>query len=229
MPLEISDLPGTLDRLMAARHSCRAFLCRPVPRDVVEQILTTAQRTASWCNAQPWHAYLVSGEALEALRADLVRASLEGRPANPELDWPREYRGIYKERRRECGWKLYSAVGIQQGDRAHSAKQARENFRLFGAPHLAVVTSAESLGTHGLIDTGAWVSNFMMACAVHGVGSVAQAALASWPERLRNHLPIDPDHRIVCGISFGYANAEHPANQFRTTRAPLEEVVTWVE
>lgn len=213
---------------MAARHSCRAFLPQPVDRDVIKEIMLTAQRTASWCNAQPWHAYVISGDALEALRADLVRCSSDGRPTSPELDWPREYQGIYKERRRECGWLLYSAVGIQKGDREHSAKQARENFRLFGAPHLAVVTSTESLGTHGLIDTGAWVSNFMLACTAHGVGTVAQAALASWPDVLRSHLPIDTDHRIVCGISFGYADYEHPANRFRTTRAPLAEVVTWV-
>ncbi|MEK9641783.1 MAG: nitroreductase, partial [Paracoccaceae bacterium] len=31
----------------------------------------------------------------------------------------------------------------------------------------------------------------------------------------------------LCAISFGYEDKEHPANQFRTTRAELDEVVAW--
>ncbi|WP_255399122.1 nitroreductase [Pollutimonas nitritireducens] len=214
---------------MTARHSCRAFLPQLVTRDVIMQILLTSQQTASWCNAQPWRVYVVSGDPLEALRADLIRCAEEGRRPNPELDWPREYRDVFQARRRECGWLLYGAVGIEKGDRAGSAEQARENFRLFGAPHLAVVTSPDVLGTHGCIDTGGWVSNFMLTSVAHGVGTIAQAALASWPDVLRKHLPIEADQRIVCGISFGYADNIHPANGFRTTRAPLGEVVTWVD
>jgi nitroreductase len=135
---------------------------------------------------------------------------------------------VYQARRRECGWDLYRAVGIQKGDREASASQARENFRLFGAPHLAIVSSDESLGPHGVMDCGAWVSTFMLAATEQGVATIAQAALASWPAVLRKHLDIPDDRLIVCGISFGYEDMDHPANEFRTRRAPLEEVVTWV-
>jgi nitroreductase len=34
---------------------------------------------------------------------------------------------------------------------------------------------------------------------------------------------------VICGISFGYADAAHPVNGFRTPRAPLADVVRWVE
>ncbi|WP_208510355.1 nitroreductase family protein [Variovorax paradoxus] len=44
----------SLRELLHERTSCRAFLDRPVPRGVIEQVLGAAQRTASWCNAQPW-------------------------------------------------------------------------------------------------------------------------------------------------------------------------------
>ena len=98
----------------------------------------------------------------------------------------------------------------------------------FGAPHVAIVSSDEALGTHGVMDTGAWVANFMLVGTALGVASIAQAALASYPEILRKHLDIATDRRIVCGISFGFEDTAHPANGFRTSRAPLEEVVTWV-
>jgi len=52
--------------------------------------------------------------------------------------------------------------------------------------------------------------------------------LASRPQRVREALGLPPERRIVCGISFGYADQDHPANQFRTTRADSATAVTLV-
>ncbi|GAA5235951.1 nitroreductase [Verticiella sediminum] len=217
-----------LQSLLERRHSCRAFRPDPLPREVIESLLETARRSASWCNAQPWHVLIVSGEPLQALREDLMARARAGAQPAPELDWPREYRNLHQERRRECGWALYRAVGVEKGDREGSTRQALENFRLFGAPHLALVSSETALGTHGVMDCGAWVANFLLAAEAAGVGSIAQAALASWPDVLRKHLPIPEDKQVVCGISFGYEDTGHPANGFRTTRAPLSETAAFI-
>jgi hypothetical protein len=42
-----------------------------------------------------------------------------GQHASPTPDFPiqERYEGIYRERRRECGWQLYDAVGVAGGDR----------------------------------------------------------------------------------------------------------------
>jgi nitroreductase len=216
----------TLTRLLQSRYSCRAFDPRPVPRDVLAQILAAAQRTASWCNAQPWQLYIASGEHMERLRAALPAHAAAAAPA-PDLGWPREYRGVYQERRRACGWGLYEALGIARSDRAASARQAAENFRMFGAPHVAIVTSDEALGTYGAIDCGAYVAQFMLAAQSLGVATIAQAALAAHPQVLREVLEIPPERSIVCGITFGYADTAHPANAFRTDRAAPESAVVW--
>jgi len=34
---------------------------------------------------------------------------------------------------------------------------------------------------------------------------------------------------VVCGLAFGFEDATHPANGFRTSRAPLTDVVQWVD
>jgi nitroreductase len=215
------------DRLLQDRHSCRGFLPQSVPRDLIERILTTSQRTASWSNTQPWFVHIASGPVLQAIVQDLVeKVNLNAKP-KPELEWPREIRGVHLARKRDCGWSLYHAVGIQKGDREASARFAKDNFRLFGAPHLAVVCSDEALGVHGVMDCGAWVTNFLLAAEAAGVAALAQAALASWPDVLRRYLPIDPEHRIICGISFGYEDKSRPANTFRTSRASIAEVVIW--
>lgn len=218
-----------LRELAHGRHSCRAFRPDPLPRETIERLLALAQRTASWCNAQPWQVHLVGGTKLEALRAALQQADASGRPPAPDIAWPREYRGVYQQRRRECGLGLYESVGIARGDRAASARQAAENFRLFGAPHLAVISSDEALGVYGAVDCGAYVSQFLLAAQALGVAAIAQAAVVTWPDILREHLGIGTDRTLVCGISFGLADETHPANRFRTTRAPLGECVVWCE
>ena len=225
LPADATALDA-LSALLHTRYSCRAYRPEPLPRATIEQMLATAQRTASWCNAQPWQLHIASGATLARLRAALA-AAVPTTPATPDLPWPREYRGVYQERRRECGWGLYEALGSAKGDREASARQAAQNFTMFGAPHVAIVSSDEALGVYGAVDCGAYVGSFMLAAHSLGVGSIAQAALAAYPGVLREVLGIGADRSIVCGISFGMADTAHPANQFRTTRAPASDSVVW--
>lgn len=224
MPVGLEEF----ERLLGQRYSCRGFLARPVQRSTIERILEVAQRTPSWCNAQPWQVHIASGAATERLRTALA-AHVRAHKSEPDFAFPREYRGVYLARRRECGFQLYDAVGIARGDREASARQAMENYRLFGAPHVLIVTTDEALGVYGVLDCGAWVNNFMLAAGAAGVASIAQAALAAYPQPLREFFGIGEDRRIVCGISFGYENAQHPANRFRTRRAGKEEVGAWID
>jgi nitroreductase len=216
-----------LERLLSTRHSCRGFLPDPVADDVIARILGIAQRTPSWCNAQPWQVIVTKGAATEKFRASLGAHVVKNPPA-PDIAVPREYRGIYLERRRVCGFQLYEAVGVARGDREASAKQGFENYRLFGAPHAAIITTDEALGTYGAVDCGAYVNNFLLAAQSLGVASIPQAALASHSRFVRNHFGIGEDRLIVCGISFGYEDHAHKANSFRTSRASLDQAVTWV-
>ena len=217
-----------LEALYADRHSCRGFRSEPVPRSVVERILALAQRTASWCNAQPWQVWVASGASTERLRTGLLEHVATHAPA-PDFPWPEEYRGAYLERRRACGFALYQAVGVERGDRAGAARQSHENFRFFGAPHVAIVTTDAKLGVYGAIDCGAWVSAFMLAARSLGVASIAQAALGAYPAFWRDAVGIGPDRLVVCGLSFGYEDPAHPANGFRTDRAALDDVVRWID
>ena len=215
-----------LSDLLHTRYSCRAFLPDPVARPTIETILATAQRTASWCNAQPWQLTIASGATLARLRSALQAHAASAAPS-PDLPWPREYRGVYHERRRECGWGLYDALGIAKGDREASLRQAAQNFTMFGAPHVAIVTSDEPLGVYGAVDCGAYIAQFMLAAHSLGVATIAQAALAAYPQVLREVLGIGPDRLIVCGISLGWPDNNHPANHFRTTRADPASAVAW--
>jgi nitroreductase len=78
-----------------------------------------------------------------------------------------------------------------------------------------------------VLDCGAWVANFMTAAWSQGVASIAQAALAARPGVAREHFGLGPERRVVCGISFGFADEHHPANGFRTTRATVADTASW--
>jgi nitroreductase len=222
-----TTLSDSLRTILDMRFSCRGYLAREVPSETIEAILAIAQRTPSWCNSQPWQVVVTAPAA-----TDRLRAALQAAPMLADEQWeiapPKEYAGVYRDRRRTCGWQLYESVGVTPGDREASARQAAENFRLFGAPHVAVITTEPRLGTYGVLDCGAYVNNFMLAAASLGVAAIAQAALASKAQVLREALPIPSDRQVVCGISFGYADPSHRANAFRTERAQLADVLTIV-
>ena len=223
------DRVGVLTELLNERYSVRAFLPQPVPRETIEHLLTVAQRTASWCNSQPWEVVIASGEAKERFRKAIYAEASSGAPENGDFSFPREYRGVYLERRRESGFQLYNSLGIPRGDKAGYAKQGLENFNFFGAPHVAIVHTDEALGVYGAIDCGGYVTSFMLAAQALGVATVPQAALAFHSEVVRKHFGLGDDRKVVCGISFGFPDRDHKANSYRTTRAGIADTVTFVD
>jgi len=224
-----ADDYASLSRLLNDRWSCRGFLPEQLPRDTIQRILALAQRTASWCNTQPWDVIVTAGAGTERFRQALLDHVMSRPQAHPDFPFPREYPGVYRERRRECGFQLYDSVGVQRGDREASARQGAQNFRFFGAPHVAIITTPEALGVYGAVDCGAYVGNFMLAARSLGVATIAQAALAEYSGFIRDHFGIGQDRQVVCGISFGFADPGHPANGFRTSRAAVDDVVRWME
>ena len=228
MTIKTEDRIGVLEQLLNERYSCRAFKPEPVPRETIEHVLKTAQRTASWCNSQPWQVLIVSGEAKETFRKAIYAETLKGKDDH-DFPPPREYLGVYQERRRESGFQLYNTLGIARGDKNAYAKQAMENYNFFGAPHVAIVHTDEPLGVYGAVDCGAYVSNFMLAAQALGLATIPQAALARQSGLIRKHFNLADDRRVVCGISFGYGDHDALVNSYRTSRASVGETVTFID
>jgi len=217
------------EELVRNRYSCRKFLPKPVLRATIEKILDLAQQTPSWCNCQPWQVVLLTRGTVGSVRDSLLAHAAAGNPPKPDFPFPLRYAGIYRERRKVCGVQLYQALGIGRDNKEGAERQRLENFRFFDAPHVALITTEEELGVYGVLDCGLYVANFMLAAKNFGVDSIAQAALASYPDLIRSRFGLPANRKLVCGISFGYADAEHPIHQYRTERTPVAEVATWFE
>lgn len=222
VPDEFATLLTILDR----RRSCRGFLPRRVDLGTVKRLLLAAQQTPSWSNVQPWQVVVVSGDALDHLRRDMREST---QPVGPDLAFPSSYEGVYQERRRSSGWQLYGAMGVQRGGREQSRAEGARNFDFFGAPHAAFITTERSLGVYGVLDCGLYVQSFLLAAQALGIDTISQAALATRAAFLRSWLDLPDNRVVVCGVSFGYADPDHPSRSFVTDRAELSEVATFLD
>ena len=215
-----------LTRLMQARYSCRAFRPDPVPDRVIEAITATARHTASWNNTQPWQILVTRGTETDRFRAALIEAAETGTPA-PDLPWPEGYPDELGQRRRACGYALYAAAGISREDREARARQSMRNFELFDAPHVAILHIPRVLGAYGALDAGGFLTAFMLGATAQGVDTIAQAAVAAYPDLIRAHFGLAQDRMILCAISFGYGDRDHPVNNYRTEREDLPVILDW--
>jgi nitroreductase len=217
------------EQALATRYSARKFLPRQVEPDILQKLLELAQRTASWCNTQPWQLVITRGTATDRFREAITAHALSGAPAEPDFAFPERYEGEYRSRRVRCGVQLYESLGIAREDKAAARAQSLENFRLFDAPHVALLTTEAALGFWGGVDCGLYINSFMLAARSLGVDSIAQAALASYPNFVREYFGLPQNRKLVCGISFGYAYEQHAINKYRTERAPVSTAVTFAD
>ena len=59
----------TVEEAITGRRSIRAFLPKPVPRELIERVLLIAGRAPSGSNVQPWRVWVLQG----AVRDEIVR------------------------------------------------------------------------------------------------------------------------------------------------------------
>lgn len=215
---------GGFTGLLQQRWSCRAFLAVQVPDEVITEMFGIAQRTASWCNTQPWRVHLTKGEATRRLAKSLTEHARTHQQVS-DLEPPAGYHGVYRDRRREAGYALYASLGIEKTDLEAREAQMLKNFEFFGAPHVAVITTDRDQGVYGAIDCGGYVANLLNAATSLGVATIPQAAIAMHSDHVRDALRIPEDQLIVCAVSFGYPDSQHPVNSFRTSRAEVSDTV----
>jgi nitroreductase len=213
---------------LATRRSVRAFLPTPIPRETVERILTLAARAPSGTNMQPWAVHVVAGTARDAL-CNAVSAAFDAGDQG-ETEWqyyPDPFFEPYLARRRKIGWDLYGLLGIARGEAARMHAQHGRNYSFFGAPVGMVVTIHRDLRIGSWLDLGIFLGGICTAARGEGLHSCLQAAWAPHHRILRQHLPIPPEHTVVCGVALGHEDTAAPENALRTDRVPVAEFATF--
>ena len=213
-----------LRALLNSRYSCRAYKKQEVSEKDIREIVSTASRVPTWCNAQPWKVLITRGKATKKLSQLLIEAT-KTQQINPDFNWPTQYVGEYAQRRRQCGYQLYDSIGIQKEDKKRRKEQMMLNYKFFGAPHVAIVTSDSDLGPYGSMDCGGFIAAFTIVAQAKGIATIAQASVTGYAQTIRNYFQIPKNRLIQTAISFGYSDDLHPINHFRTEREKSENVV----
>ncbi len=187
-------------------------------------VFDSAQRAPSNCNTQPWLVHVASGETLAQLRETLPKAFLAGELS---LDYPYDgiYDGVYKERQYGAAQALYSAVGIERGDKAARHEVFMRNFTFFDAPHVAFLFLPEPFGIREAADLGMYAQNLMLALTAHGLGSCPQTSLGFLANPIREAMGVEASNKLLFGLSFGYPDPDAAANTCNTERAGLADCV----
>lgn len=102
-----------------------------------------------------------------------------------------------------------------------------ENYRFFGAPVGLIFYIEDYLETGSWMDLGMFIQNVMLAARAFGLETCPQAALAEYPDIVREHLGIEKKYHIACGMSLGYPDLSAAINSYRTEREPIAELVRY--
>ena len=211
------------------RKSIRKFRHDPVPKNILTEIINTAQWSPSYKNSQPWEVVIVSGKKKEELSNLLVRLLEEGKTPEPDipeaLSWPPDI----EERINEHMKKRGALLGIDLNSPEIKKKFKAANFRFYGAPHGIFIFHDSSLNEWSIFDTGLFAQSLMLAAHAHGLGAVPQAFLTDYSLEVKQFLGIPDSKRLVLGISIGYPDTENAINAYRTTRVETEKILRWVE
>ena len=212
------------------RKSTRAYLDKSVTDEQINQLLSLASCSPSGANTQPWQVAVVRGETKLRLQKAFEQAFATGEKADKDFQYyPLEWTELYKQRRVDCGAQLYDALDIKREDREGRREQWARNYRAFDAPVLLMFFLHDSLATGSFMDTGMFMQTLMIGAVDMGLATCPEAALAEYPQIVRDELGVEDSMRVVCGMALGYENVDAPVNHYRTPRADPSDFSIWFD
>lgn len=219
-----------LEQAMLERRSIRGFTKDPVPRALLEEIITLANRAPSSMNTQPWHFHVLTGEPLEKVREGNSTRMLNGVPPVREIVDHGAYEGVHRDRQVEIAKQLFAAMGIEREDKERRQDWVMRGFRQFDAPVSVVVCFDKTLegGTIAHFDLGAVTYGLVLAAWSKGLGAVINGQGIMQSPVVREHAQIPDDQVIMTCVALGWPETSFSANDVKSLRRPVDSVARFV-
>jgi nitroreductase len=214
---------------LESRRTCRAFLDTPVPRETLEAILRGAQRAPSGGNLQPWRVYVVQ-DPVRTQIVEAVRAKMADTPRGEGAEYhiyPPELTEPYRTRRFQVGEQMYAKLGIPREDKMARLTWFARNYEFFGAPTAMFFTMDRQMQEGQWSDLGMFLQSIALLAREHDLHTAFQEAWAVWTPTIVEILGIPEQEMLFCGMGIGREDPEHPLADFRSERAPLEELASF--
>ncbi|QZD91108.1 nitroreductase [Qipengyuania aurantiaca] len=220
----------TYEEVVRSRRSIRGYLDKPVPRELIEEVLEMAMRSPSSMNTQPYHFHVITGEPLDRIRKGNTERILAGEPDSREFRRGEAFAGKHRDRQIACAVQLFEAMGIERDDKEKRQDWVLRGFRQFDAPVCVIVTYDKELsGSDDTpFDCGAVTTALVNAAWSRGLGCVinSQGIMQSPVVRENAHIP--DDQVIMKAVAMGWPDEDFPANPVRITRRSVEDAARFV-
>jgi nitroreductase len=212
------------------RRSIRGYLQKPVPRELIEEIIDLAKRAPSSMNTQPWHFHVITGEPLERIRKGNTEKMMSGSAVDREIKMNHGYEGPHRERQIEIAVQLFEAMGIARDDKPKRQDWVMRGFRQFDAPVSIVITVDKALAddTIAHFDCGAATYGLVLAAWSKGLGSVINGQGIMQSSVVRENANIPEDEVIMTCVAMGYPSDEFVANDVKSRRVANDQVSSFV-
>lgn len=213
-----------LKNAILERKSIRGYLDKPVPKEVIEDILKQGQRAVSANNTQPWEFAVITGDLLKKIGEENVQSFVNGEELDYP-DWP--FEGVYRQRLVGIAKQLFAAMDITREDKEKRFWWMQRGFRFFDAPCAIIMYMDENLEESACrLDMGCAAQNICLAAMEHGLGTCVEDQAIMYQKALRKYLGLE-GKRFVVGIALGYPDPEFPANNVISEREDLDNITKW--
>lgn len=220
----------SVQEVVRERRSIRKFLEKPVPEELISEILSDALWSPSWGNTQPWEIIVVSGQTLDQFKQENIEALNSGQPLSPDVKVPETWPDTLKQRYKDIGKSVLGSLEITREDVEGRNRYYGQMFTFFDAPVLLMflVDKAVSL-EYAMLDVGSIMQTTCLLAAERGLGTCILAASINYGKIARKLLDVPENKRLVIGVSLGWPDTEASVNQFERERGDLDEFVRWVK
>ena len=207
------------------RSSVRAFTDDPVDDEVLRQLLTTASRSPSGGNVQPWRVYVLNGDSMTRFREFIA----EKQPGKPAYDiYPPNLHEPYRTSRFRIGEQMYESIGVGRDDKEGRLEQFAKNLDFFGAPAAIFCFIDRRMGPPQWSDLGMFLQTFMLLAQEAGLDTCPQEAWAVHEPAIMEFAGVPDELQIFCGVAIGTADVDHPINSVESEREPLDVFATFL-
>lgn len=218
------------EELVSTRRSVRGYKKDPVPRKLIDEIITVAKGAPSSMNTQPWFVHVLTGEPLDRVRTRNTEMMLGGAKPKRDIISHEAYEGVHRQRQVDIAKQLFAAMGIARDDKERRQDWVMRGFRQFDAPVSLVLTYDRSLdpGVISHFDMGALSYGICLAAWDRGLGTVVNGQGIMRSDIVRDVANIPEDQVIITCIAMGYPDDDFSANAVKSVREPNTHFVSYV-
>ena len=217
-------------QLIKERKSIRGYQQKPVPRELIAEIIEVAKWAPSSMNTQPWHVHVVTGAPLDRIRKGNTDNMVAGVPPKRDFPMKESYEGLHRRRQIDVAVQLFDAMEIARDDKARRTDWVMRGFRQFDAPVSLVLTYDKYLEPAAIsqFDLGALSHAIVLAAWEHGLGCVINGQGIMQSHVVREHAGIPDDQNIMICIAMGYPDEAFVANSVKSVREDAAKFVRYV-